>query len=187
LAFDGLSIWLNCMIFAVSAIVVWLAGGRLAVYVDGIADQTGIGQAFTAMLLLGGHLAAGDRNRHDGVLDRQCAARGQQSPRQRGNQHPASRDCRCRAGPQRPHVGHRQARDSSAGDARHDAADSRRGGRFDARHTRCRRRPGLDGPGGSVLRIALAFIRFRTPPRLDRRRRRTGHRRRAGRGRTRGE
>lgn len=54
MAFDNLPIWLNCGIFAASAVVVWLAGSRLAIYVDGIADQTGIGQAFTGMLLLGG-------------------------------------------------------------------------------------------------------------------------------------
>jgi cation:H+ antiporter len=54
LAFDKFSIWLNGGIFIVSAIIVWLAGSRLAAYVDGIAGQTGIGQAFTGMLLLGG-------------------------------------------------------------------------------------------------------------------------------------
>lgn len=54
MAFDSLSIWLNCGLFAVCAVAIWLAGSRLAIYVDGIADQTGIGQAFTGMLLLGG-------------------------------------------------------------------------------------------------------------------------------------
>ncbi|MFC1456936.1 sodium:calcium antiporter [Microvirga arabica] len=54
MAFDSFSIWLNGGIFAVSAIIVWMAGSRLASYVGGIAGQTGIGQAFTGMLLLGG-------------------------------------------------------------------------------------------------------------------------------------
>ncbi|MXQ11173.1 sodium:calcium antiporter [Microvirga makkahensis] len=54
MAFDNLSIWLNGGIFAASAVIVWLAGSRLALYVDGIAGRTGIGQAFTGMLLLGG-------------------------------------------------------------------------------------------------------------------------------------
>ena len=52
--FESLSIWLNVVIFGASAVIVWMAGSRLAGYVDGIAGQTGIGQAFTGMLLLGG-------------------------------------------------------------------------------------------------------------------------------------
>ncbi len=40
--------------FAGSATVVWRGGTRLAAYVDGIAEQSGIGHAFTGMLLLGG-------------------------------------------------------------------------------------------------------------------------------------
>ncbi len=54
MAFDAFSIWLNLAIFAVSGVLVWSSGSRLAVYVDGIAGQTGVGQAFIGMLLLGG-------------------------------------------------------------------------------------------------------------------------------------
>lgn len=54
MAFNTLSVWLNLFIFAGSAALVWAAGTRLAIYVDGISQQTGIGQAFTGMLLLGG-------------------------------------------------------------------------------------------------------------------------------------
>jgi cation:H+ antiporter len=40
--------------FAAAALCVWLAGTRLAGYVSAIAEQTGLGKAFTGMLLLGG-------------------------------------------------------------------------------------------------------------------------------------
>lgn len=54
LPFDDLSlIWLAA-IFAASATAVWFAGWRLAGLVDGIANKTGVGQAFMGMLLLGG-------------------------------------------------------------------------------------------------------------------------------------
>jgi len=49
-----LPIWANLALFALSAALVWGAGTRLAVYVDGISECTGIGQAFVGMLLLGG-------------------------------------------------------------------------------------------------------------------------------------
>jgi cation:H+ antiporter len=54
MSFETAPFWLNLVIFAVSGAAVWKAGSRLAHYVDGIARQTGIGQAFTGMLLLGG-------------------------------------------------------------------------------------------------------------------------------------
>lgn len=47
-------LWLNAVIFAVSACGVWLCGTKLSVYVDLIADRTGIGKAFAGALLLGG-------------------------------------------------------------------------------------------------------------------------------------
>jgi Sodium/calcium exchanger protein len=47
-------LWVNIGIFSVAAILVWRAGGRLAGYIDGIAGQTGLGQGFAGMLLLGG-------------------------------------------------------------------------------------------------------------------------------------
>lgn len=51
---DGLPLLANLAIFAAAAALVWVAGTRLAVYVDGIAQATGAGQAFIGMLLLGG-------------------------------------------------------------------------------------------------------------------------------------
>jgi cation:H+ antiporter len=53
-SFATWSIWVNLGLLALSGLVVWRAGTRLAGYVDGIAGQTGIGQAFSGMLLLGG-------------------------------------------------------------------------------------------------------------------------------------
>ena len=41
-------------IFAAAAALVWSAGTRLTHFVDAIADKTGLGKAFTGMLLLGG-------------------------------------------------------------------------------------------------------------------------------------
>lgn len=52
--FEQLPLAANLAIFAVAGTFVWLAGTRLAVYVDGIATATGSGQAFVGMLLLGG-------------------------------------------------------------------------------------------------------------------------------------
>ncbi|WP_027132777.1 sodium:calcium antiporter [Geminicoccus roseus] len=54
MGFENFAIWLNLLIFAASGAFVWAAGTRLAVYVDGIAEKTGVGQAFIGMLLLGG-------------------------------------------------------------------------------------------------------------------------------------
>lgn len=52
--FAALPLWLLGLAFAASAAVVWAAGSRLAGLVDAIADKTGMGQAFSGMLLLGG-------------------------------------------------------------------------------------------------------------------------------------
>lgn len=52
--FDSLPLWMLGVIFAVAALAVWLAGTRLVGYVDGISTKTGLGKAFTGMLLLGG-------------------------------------------------------------------------------------------------------------------------------------
>lgn len=46
-------IWGNALIFLVAAVLVWSAGSRLARYTDGIAERTGMNQAFAGMLLLG--------------------------------------------------------------------------------------------------------------------------------------
>ncbi|MDQ2634804.1 MAG: sodium:calcium antiporter [Pseudomonadota bacterium] len=54
LDFSGFSIWVNTAIFAASAAVVWIAGTRLVRLVDSLSKQTGMGQGFAGMLLLGG-------------------------------------------------------------------------------------------------------------------------------------
>ena len=41
-------------LFGFAALLVWVAGTRLPLYLNGIAEQTGIGKAFTGMLFLGG-------------------------------------------------------------------------------------------------------------------------------------
>ncbi|MFC7397514.1 sodium:calcium antiporter [Chelatococcus sp. GCM10030263] len=50
----GLGLWLTAAIFLAAAVVVWAAGTRLTGYLDTIATITGLDQAFTGMLLLGG-------------------------------------------------------------------------------------------------------------------------------------
>lgn len=52
--FEAAPLWLNLAVFIVSGAAVWAAGSRLAGYVDGISTLTGVGRAFTGMLLLGG-------------------------------------------------------------------------------------------------------------------------------------
>lgn len=54
LGLSGLSLPALFGIFAVAAMLVWVAGTRLTHFVNGIAEQTGLGKAFTGMLLLGG-------------------------------------------------------------------------------------------------------------------------------------
>lgn len=51
--FHTLPLWGNLAIFAAAATVVWIAGNRLAMYVDEIGDRTGLSQAFLGMVLLG--------------------------------------------------------------------------------------------------------------------------------------
>lgn len=52
--FETLSLPLLGGLFVAAAAAVWFAGSRLAGYVDGLTDKTGLGQAFMGMLLLGG-------------------------------------------------------------------------------------------------------------------------------------
>jgi cation:H+ antiporter len=52
--FEDLSIGVNAAIFSVAAVIVWIAGTKLARYADAIAEQTGIGREFLGILLLGG-------------------------------------------------------------------------------------------------------------------------------------
>jgi cation:H+ antiporter len=51
--FRALPMAANLAIFAAAALVVWLAGTKLARYADEIGDRTGLSQAFLGMMLLG--------------------------------------------------------------------------------------------------------------------------------------
>lgn len=52
--FETFSLWTNACAFGGAAVVVWLAGTRLAGYADGIANRTNLSQALLGILLLGG-------------------------------------------------------------------------------------------------------------------------------------
>ena len=54
MSFAEYPLWGLSACFLVAATTVWIAGGRLAAYVDAISEQTGVGQAFAGLLLLGG-------------------------------------------------------------------------------------------------------------------------------------
>lgn len=49
---QSLSLWLNGLLFALAAAAIWWAGTRLEGCADSISRRTGLGQAFTGMLLL---------------------------------------------------------------------------------------------------------------------------------------
>jgi cation:H+ antiporter len=51
--FTALSMWANLGFFAAGAVCVWIAGTKLANYVDRIGALTGLGQAFLGVALLG--------------------------------------------------------------------------------------------------------------------------------------
>ncbi len=53
LQFNQHALAVNIAVFAVSAVVVWIAGTRIAGYADAIAAKTGIGRAVVGLLLLG--------------------------------------------------------------------------------------------------------------------------------------
>jgi cation:H+ antiporter len=53
LNFVALGLWPNFAIFVIAALVVWIAGTRLAWYAKAISDRTGAEQAFIGILLLG--------------------------------------------------------------------------------------------------------------------------------------
>ena len=50
---SGLSLAALLGIFAAAALLVWVAGTRMTHFVNAISDRTGLGKAFTGMLLLG--------------------------------------------------------------------------------------------------------------------------------------
>ena len=52
--FSELSLAFNLGIFAVAAVVVWLAGSRISHYADAISEKTGLGHALVGMFLLAG-------------------------------------------------------------------------------------------------------------------------------------
>jgi cation:H+ antiporter len=52
--FKNYSLWLNIVMFAVSAGIVWIAGTKVSHYADAIAEHTGIGHAAAGLILLGG-------------------------------------------------------------------------------------------------------------------------------------
>jgi cation:H+ antiporter len=52
--FANLPLWGNFAAFAVAAVIVWFAGGRLSRGADAISDRTHLGEAFVGALLLGG-------------------------------------------------------------------------------------------------------------------------------------
>jgi cation:H+ antiporter len=54
LSFDAYALWLNALIFLLAAGTIWWAGVRLEHYADVISERTGMGQAFTGVLLLAG-------------------------------------------------------------------------------------------------------------------------------------
>jgi cation:H+ antiporter len=54
LQFKDMSLWINVLVFAASAALVWIAGTRVARYADAIARKTGIGHAAAGLLLLAG-------------------------------------------------------------------------------------------------------------------------------------
>jgi cation:H+ antiporter len=54
LAFQALPLAANVALFALGALVIWVAGTRLARYADAVAERTGTGRAFIGALLLGG-------------------------------------------------------------------------------------------------------------------------------------
>ncbi len=54
LNYQGYPVWLNLIIFLAAAVFIWFAGIRLERCADTLAARTGLGQAFTGMLLLAG-------------------------------------------------------------------------------------------------------------------------------------
>lgn len=51
---SGLPLAVNLALFGAGAVVVWLAGSRLALYADALAERTGLGRAFLGLVLLAG-------------------------------------------------------------------------------------------------------------------------------------
>lgn len=54
LEFSEYPLWLNAILFALTALGVWWSGSKLSAYVDLVAERTGLGRAFAGAILLGG-------------------------------------------------------------------------------------------------------------------------------------
>lgn len=52
--FDALPVAVNCALFALGAVAVWISGTRLALHADALAERTGVGRAFIGLVLLAG-------------------------------------------------------------------------------------------------------------------------------------
>jgi cation:H+ antiporter len=52
--FASAPVWINIGVFLASAVVVWIAGTKIARYANVISERTGIGQALIGIVLLGG-------------------------------------------------------------------------------------------------------------------------------------
>ena len=52
MTFSSYPLWLTSLLFLISSATIWWAGTRLERHADTIAERTGMGQAFTGMLLL---------------------------------------------------------------------------------------------------------------------------------------
>jgi cation:H+ antiporter len=50
--FGAFPLWQNLLFFSLAAVVVWLAGTRLSIDADVIADRSGLGQVFIGLVLL---------------------------------------------------------------------------------------------------------------------------------------
>ena len=49
---QSLPLWLNLVLFAGAAVVIWIAGTRLATYAEQLSDRTGLGEAFVGVVFL---------------------------------------------------------------------------------------------------------------------------------------
>lgn len=52
LSFESYSLGVNAVIFTIAAALIWVAGTKLERYADEISERTGLGQAFTGVILL---------------------------------------------------------------------------------------------------------------------------------------
>ncbi len=53
LEFSAFPLWVNLLIFVGAAVMIWVAGSRLAAYAEEVGERTHLSQAFLGMVLLG--------------------------------------------------------------------------------------------------------------------------------------